>query len=324
MGAVGRPLDRHAERLGDLLGEGRAGLVGIELERAADEMAGIDVAQHHVGVGDGGRRAAFVVAHRAGRGAGALGTGLQRAAGIDPDMRAAAGADLGEVDRRHLQRVAGAGQQPRADHDAGADRIFLGARDLAVLDHRGLGGGAAHVEGDDLLELLGAGQRLRADHAAGRPGFDDVHRPLGGGAVGRQAAVRLHQQQAGRNAGAVEPLAQRPEIGGDDRHHIGVDDRGRGALVFLDLGQDLERDAERQVRGLAGDDVAQHRLVHRIGEGVEQADRDRLDLLGEQRIDGAFGVGRLRARARHGRDGRCARRPPCAGSARPAAPAWSR
>ena len=150
MRAVGRPLDRHAERLGDLFGEHRARLLGVELERAADEMAGIDVAQHHVGVGDGGRRAALVVADRTGRGAGALGTGLQRAAGVDPDMRAAAGAHLGEVDRRHLERVAGAGQQPRADHDAGADRIFLGARDLAVLDHRGLGGGAAHVEGDDL------------------------------------------------------------------------------------------------------------------------------------------------------------------------------
>ena len=31
----------------------------------------------------------------------------------------------------------------------------------------------------------------------------------------------------------------------------------------------------------------------RIGEGIEQADGDRLDLLGQQRIDGAFGVARL-------------------------------
>ena len=48
---------------------------------------------------------------------------------------------------------------------------------------------------------------------------------------------------------------------------------------------------QRQARRLARDDVAQHRLVHRIGERVEQADGDRLDLLGQQRIDGAFGVG---------------------------------
>ena len=38
MGAVGRALDRHAERLGDLFGEDRARLLGVELERAADEM----------------------------------------------------------------------------------------------------------------------------------------------------------------------------------------------------------------------------------------------------------------------------------------------
>ena len=124
------------------------------------------------------------------------------------------------------------------------------------------------------------------------PDFDDVHRPFGGGRVGRQPAVRLHQQQARRNAGAVEPLAQRAQIGRDDRHHIGVDDRGRGALVFLDLGQhDLERDAQRQARRLARDRLLQHRLVHRIGERVDQAHRDRLDLLGQQRVDGAFGVG---------------------------------
>ena len=189
-------------------------------------------------------------------------------------MAAAAGADLGEIDRRHLQRVARAGQQPRADHDAGADGILLGARDLAVLDHRGLGRRAAHVEGDDLLELLGArpapGRRPRR-----RPGPDSMMF-IGRSAaarVGREAAVRLHQQQARRNAGAVEPLAQRPQIGRDDRHHIGVDDRGRGALVLLDLGQHLAGDAERQVRRLAGDDVAQHQLVRRIGEGVQQADR---------------------------------------------------
>ena len=44
---------------------------------------------------------------------------------------------------------------------------------------------------------------------------------------------------------------------------------------------------------LARDDLLEHQLVRRIGEGVEQADRDRLDLLGQQRIDGALGVGRI-------------------------------
>ena len=125
-------------------------------------------------------------------------------------MRAAAGADLGEVDRRHLQRVAGARQQARADHDAGADRVFLrraSTSPSSTIEALAVVPPMSKVM--IFVELLRARQRLRADHAAGRAGFDDVHRPLGGGGVGRQPAVRLHQQQAGRDAGVVEALAQR-------------------------------------------------------------------------------------------------------------------
>ena len=43
--------------------------------------------------------------------------------------------------------------------------------------------------------------------------------------------------------------------------------------------------------------VLDHQLVRRIGERVEQAHRDRLDLLGEQRVDGALGVGRVERRS---------------------------
>src|SRR5881397_1285206 len=47
------------------------------------------------------------------------------------------------------------------------------------------------------------------------------------------SAVRLHQQEPRRNASTIQALAQRAQVGRDDRHHIGVDDSGRGALVFL-------------------------------------------------------------------------------------------
>src|SRR3546814_1830555 len=71
---------------------------------------------------------------------------IERAAGVDPDDRAAAGPDLGEVDRRDLQRIARAGEQARAHHDAAADLVFQAARHLAGLDQRGFCRGAAHVE----------------------------------------------------------------------------------------------------------------------------------------------------------------------------------
>ncbi len=125
------------------------------------------------------------------------------------------------------------------------------------------------------------------------PGFDDVHRPLGRGGVAAEAAVRLHEQQARRNAGAVEAAAERAQVAGDDRHDIGVDDGRRGAFVFLDLRQHLEGDARFEIGRLACHDLLDHQLVARIGEGIEQADGDRLDLLGEQGVDGPFGVARL-------------------------------
>jgi hypothetical protein len=105
MGPVGRPLDLDAERLRDLLRERRPGPFGIELERTGDEMRGVDVAEQDVGVGDRGRLTAQVVADRAWKSASALRAGLQRAAGVDPNMRAAAGPDLGEVDGRNFQRI---------------------------------------------------------------------------------------------------------------------------------------------------------------------------------------------------------------------------
>ena len=165
MGAVGSVLDVDAEALGDALGEGAARGLGIELQGTAHEMAGIEVAQHKVGVGHRRDGAALAIGDGPGLGTGALGADLERAAAIDPDMRAAAGADLGEVDGRHLERVAGSGEKPRADHDARAHLILERAGEAAVLDERRLGGGAAHVEADEVLEPHRRGDGLGADDA---------------------------------------------------------------------------------------------------------------------------------------------------------------
>jgi hypothetical protein len=103
----------------------------------------------------------------------------------------------------------------------------------------------------------------------------------------------LHEQQAGGDAGLVEAFSHRPEVRRDDRSYVGVDDGRRRALVFLNLGQDLERDAPGETGGFSRDDLLQHRLVHRICERVDQTDRDRLNLFGEQHIDSVFGVDRI-------------------------------
>ena len=69
----------EAKRLADRLVDGDARLLGRELDAAAGEVAGIEPAQHDVGVGHGRLGAAAAVARRAGLGAGALGADIDAA-----------------------------------------------------------------------------------------------------------------------------------------------------------------------------------------------------------------------------------------------------
>ena len=92
---------------------------------------------------------------------------------------------------------------------------------------------------------------------------------------------------------ALEAALERPEIAADDRLEVGVDHRGRGALVLLHLGQDVEADRGGQVGRQSPDDLLEQPLVRRVGVGVEQADGDRLDALVEQAAHRALGVSGL-------------------------------
>ena len=64
------------------------------------------------------------------------------------------------------------------------------------------------------------------------------------------------------------------EIGADDGTQIGVDDGGAAALEFADLRQHIKRDAQRHMREFGIGDLLHQLLVHRVGVGVHQADRD--------------------------------------------------
>ena len=92
-------------------------------------------------------------------------------------MRAAAGADLGEIDGRHLEQVAGAGEQARAAHDAAADAVL---ERRACTSPPSISDALAVVPPMSKVMMSGepelARQRLRADHAAGRARLDDVRR----------------------------------------------------------------------------------------------------------------------------------------------------
>ena len=227
-------------------------------------MGGIDVAQHHIGIGDRGIRAAGIVTDRTGRGAGALRSDLHGAAGVDPQQRPAARTHFGQIDSRHLQRVSGAGEQAGANHDPAAHRILIGAGHLAIFDQRRLRGGAAHVERDRLGNAHLAHQRLHADDAGGRAGLDDVHRPRHRRLRSGQAAIGLHQQQRRPNIDPLQLVDQAGEIPFDDRHDVGVDHGRRGALVLLDLRQHLGADAQLERRRHSRNDPLDHLLVRRV------------------------------------------------------------
>ncbi len=173
----------HPQRIGDVGLERGARRGEIELLRTPEEIIRVEKAAHEVGIGDGRQRAAAAVAGRSGIGARALRSDIEEAAAVEPGDRAAAGRDRGHVERRHVDLAA-------------RDGAFGGFERHAAFDEGDVGGGAAHVEGDEAAPCVLAreiGARLRA---GGRTGEQRVHRAPAGdrGRERHHAAVRLHQE----------------------------------------------------------------------------------------------------------------------------------
>ena len=89
---------------------------------------------------------------------------------------------------------------------------------------------------------------------------------------------------------AVAPSSARPsrrleQIALQRGRHVGVDDRGRRALVLAELGQDLRRDRQRQVWRDLGGDGGDPLLVRWVRERVHQRDAQRGDAVVAQLDD---------------------------------------
>ena len=229
----------------------------VEGDGASHEAVGVEAAEGEVGVGDGGLGAA-AEADGAGIGAGGFGAYAEETAGVEASDGAAAGAGGVDVEHGH------------ADGDAGDDGLVADVGAGGV-DEEDIGGGAAHVEADDLIEAGEACELVRSDHSAGGSGEHGSNRLRGGDARGDDAAGGLHDFEAAAGVVLRDVGCEGGDVGADFGRDVGVGDDGGGALVLAELGQDAMRDGEWEAETFErGGDLA---FAVGIGEGEERARR---------------------------------------------------
>ena len=223
----------------------------VEGHVAAEEVVGVEDAEQQIGVGDRRLGAALAVAGRARVGAGRLRPDLQQAEVVDPGERAAAGADLDQVDRRHGDREA---------------RALLEAVDAGDLEARS----TARARACSMRQVLAvvppmskhsrrSSPRRRAYQApASAPAAGpDSTRRIGsaGGVLGRHdAAVRQHHQHRAAEAlvGAATSAARRGRArstGIVAALQAVVTIRGYSRICGATSLDDAHRHAERVARG---------------------------------------------------------------------------
>ena len=164
----------------------RAGTV--EIEAAGGEVAGIERGGDQLGVGHGGRGAAAAVAARAGVGPGTGRADPEPAGLIEPGDRAAARADLHDIDHRHPDR------KPRLAV-ARAVGVLGGHARCAALDGRALRGRAADIEIDQVVPVAEGAHQCGPADACRRPRFQQRDRMRPGPVEAGGAAVRLHRHE---------------------------------------------------------------------------------------------------------------------------------
>jgi hypothetical protein len=257
----------EAERLPDP-GDGGLRRRACELHVAAEKAFRVEAAEHEVGVGHGRRGAAAAVAGRARIGAGAHRTDMQGAAVVAPGKRAAAGADLDDVDHRQLHGLAG---------ELVADHIALLDRRNAAADQRAFGRGPAHVEADRALDTQQLGQSPGPNHAGDRARFHHRHRLAPRLRDRHGAPVRTHDRDPAGKARLLREAFEAPEVAGNARTDEGVEHRRGGALVFPEFAQDLVAQRHEQRGEMASQHGADRGFVRGVRIRMKKADRNRLD-----------------------------------------------
>ena len=196
------------KRLRAALLDRASGALHVEPDLAAEEVRRVEAAEHDVRVRDGRLDTAAAVADRPRVGTGALRADPEEATGVDPGDRAAACADLDEVDDRRPHRVAG--ERHPADPGAGvaSDVVVLRDRRPAVLDRGRPSPSCRPCRRRGCRPAERLAEVRRGDHAGRGPGLDHEHRPHGGRVRAEDAAARLHHQQLRLNTRLGEPASR--------------------------------------------------------------------------------------------------------------------
>ena len=203
----------------------------VQLHPATQEIARVEITQDKVGIRDRWRSPAVAVTDRSRVRAGRIRTNFEQSQCVYPGDRATTSADLDHLNNRDLDR------KPRSlleTIDAADFKVRRCLR-LAVVNQTGFGGRPAHVEREHVgppgqPSVLGSGNRSRS-----RPGFNQANRVFAGGLDCRDTAGRQHDEQAAFKAELRQRLLQSREVRNDERTHIHIRDRRRGALVLADL-----------------------------------------------------------------------------------------
>ena len=144
--------------------------------------------------------------------------------GVEPSDRAPANPDLEDVDdvAANGKTVIGA-----------ADMVDRFHRVAAALDQCAFRRGAAHVEGDEIVDAEDLTVARGSDATSDRSGFDERDR-LPAAAFGRDdSAMRSHQQQRAFETAAAQTIVEFGHVFADLRPDISVGGSRGGALELV-------------------------------------------------------------------------------------------
>ena len=162
--------------------------VDVEPHRAAEEVLGVEASGDQVRVGERGLLAPAAVARRARFGARAPGPDVEAARLVDAGDRAAARADLDDLDDGDLDRVAGRRGGP-------LDVVQRLDRHASAADGRRLRRGAADIQREHVLDTETPAELGRGRHPGDGAGLQERDRRLERARERRDAAARPHRVQ---------------------------------------------------------------------------------------------------------------------------------